>query len=159
VSFLGGALVGAVVGLGAGVLLGRRGRSGTSNAGAIAIVIAAVALVASGVALSRSGRKEPATSAAVAIVAGTTTTTTSPTVAASTTTPGTATDATVSVPNVVGSGRDDAVTTLEKIGLKPSVETLSLANVPDGFVISQSPLPAAVVTVGSTVSLVVSSAT
>ena len=48
---------------------------------------------------------------------------------------------------------------LKNAGLKVSVETLSLSNVPSGFVISQTPLPAALVTAGSTVSLVVSAAT
>ena len=64
----------------------------------------------------------------------------------------------VSVPAVVELPRDAATAAVERVGLTPKVMTVSLANVPRGFVISQSPLPGALVPKGSTVSLVVSGA-
>jgi PASTA domain len=171
-SFVGGALFGAAIGLGGGVILARRRRSGVdadstghsrarrtrSDRGAVAIVMAGLALAVSGVALVRSNRHDGVTASA----AGTTITspsTTAPARTASPTTPVGSGAATVAVPNVVGLARSTAEASLQKAGLKASVETLPLANVPAGFVISQSPLPAALVTVGAPVSLVVSGAT
>jgi hypothetical protein len=163
-SFLGGALVGVVIGLGAGLLFGRSSRPDGSNRGGIAIVMAALALIASGIAVARSGSHDHTTAAtgAVATQPAATTSTTGAALAPSTTpatAPGLVPGATVSVPQVVTFSRDAAVAALGKAGLKASVETLALANVPAGFVISQSPLPAAEVAVGTSVSLVVSSAT
>jgi hypothetical protein len=159
-SFLGGALVGGVLGLGAGVLFARRPpQPRGTNLGGVAIVIAALALMASGIALARSDRHDQTNATAPANVPSTST---SPTVAApapSTTTSSLSAASTVSVPNVVAQPTATATATLEHLGLKATVETLGLANVPAGFVISQSPLPAALVPVGSAVSLVVSSAT
>jgi len=159
-SFLGGALVGAVLGLGAGVLFARRQRQpDRTKLGGTAIAMAAVALIASGIALARSGRHDqtspanggPTTSTPLAATAPSSSTSTS------TTTPSLV--STASVPNVVGERTATATATLGHLGLKATVETLGLANVPAGFVISQSPLPAAVVPFGTAVSLVVSSAT
>jgi hypothetical protein len=155
-SFFGGALVGGVLGLGGGVLLARRQRPAGSHRGDLAIVMAAVALIASGIAIARSDRHNsttppaasPSPSTTIAAVPSTSTTASSLSLGA-----------TVSVPNVVAQSRASAEATLDNLGLKATVETLALANVPAGFVISQSPLPAAVVTVGTSVSLVVSSAT
>ena len=118
--------------------------------------MAALALAASGVALVRSDRRR---SAGASALAASPTSTTGAAPAASTTTSVTSGAATVSVPNVVGTARTNAEASLRNAGLKVSVETLSLANVPAGFVISQTPLPAAVVPIGATVSLVVSGAT
>jgi hypothetical protein len=180
-SFFGGAVVGVVAGLAAGILLARSragpssrrasgdgapGRS-SSGSGRVAIVMATVAIVVSGVALVRSGHTDHTSTTDTA-----TTTTGAPNgsnTSPSTTTPGGAAGApsttttlfvgaTVSVPNVVEMTKDAAVATLGNVGLKATVETLPLANVPPGFVISQSPLPSAQVTAGSPVSLVVSSA-
>jgi len=155
-SFFGGAVVGGVLGLGGGMLLARRQRPAGSNRGDVAIAIAALALIASGVAIARSDRHD-----ATSVLAGSPSpSTTSPAVSStSTTTSSLSLGATVSVPNVVAQSRATAMATLDNLGLKATVETLALANVPAGFVISQSPLPAAVVTVGTSVSLVVSSAT
>lgn len=154
-SFFAGAIVGGVLGLGGGMLLARRQPAGSTRGG-LAIVMAALALIASGIAIARSDRHNPAS-----VPAGSPSpSTTSPAVPlTSTTTSSLSLGATVSVPNVVAQSRATAMATLDNLGLKATVETLALANVPAGFVISQSPLPAAVVTVGTSVSLVVSSAT
>ena len=166
-SFLGGAIVGLVIGLLGGVILARPrradpeagppGRRSRSDWSGIAIAMAALALGASGVALVRSDRRRSNGSTAPAGSTPTSTTGVAP--ARPTTTTVTSGTATVSVPNVVGMARTNAEASLQDAGLKASVETLSLANVPAGFVISQTPLPAAVVPIGTTVSLVVSGAT
>jgi PASTA domain len=116
--------------------------------------ISAVALVVAGIALARSGG-HGRSAASSPTTTSSTTTTTVPEPAGSTT-PSTQLGGTVSVPNVVGTARNVAVATLEKAGLKVSVDTLALANVPPGFVISQNPLPAGLVMPGATVALVVS---
>ena len=165
-TFVAGALVGIVLGLGAGLALGRRTRSGTpADAGPMVgskewrggvTAIAAIALVVAAVALVQSNRHN---GNSVAAPPTTTTTSTAPQSAGSTTASSTPLGATVSVPNVVGSTRSVAIAALEKAGLKVSIDTLALANVPDGFVISQNPLPAAMLSPGSTVALVVSAST
>ncbi|HTD50033.1 MAG TPA: PASTA domain-containing protein [Acidimicrobiia bacterium] len=156
-SFVGGALVGGVLGLGAGALLGRRNRSDRTNLGAVAVTLAAVALIASGIAIARSGGHGPTTRATSAPTTSTAPPAPSTPTPTSTTIPSVA--STESVPNVVGQRTATATATLEHLGLRATVETLALANVPAGFVISQSPLPAALVPPGTAVSLVVSSAT
>jgi hypothetical protein len=173
-SFFGGAVVGVVVGLAVGVFLARRRTGASSRAatshgpsgrGLVAIAMATVALVVSGVALVRSGHNDHTSTTATTATTTTApnspgaTSTTAPAVGASSTTTTTLfLGATVTVPNVVEMTKDTAVATLGNVGLKATVETLPLANVPPGFVISQSPLPSAQVTAGSPVSLVVSSA-
>ena len=181
-SFFGGAVVGVVVGLAAGILVARsrarpsnRGVSGdgapgrsASGSGRVAIVMATVAIVVSGIALAHSSHSDhtsttntATTTTAAPSNSNSSPSTSAPTVAAggsSTTTTTLFLGATVTVPNVVEMTKDAAVATLGNVGLKATVETLPLANVPAGFVISQSPLPSAQVTAGSAVSLVVSSA-
>jgi hypothetical protein len=168
-SFLGGLVVGAAVGLSAGVLLARprrrdpegepgrsaRARRRSSNRSPATIVIAALALAASGVALARSNEHQaPTGPAATDTTAATTATGPLPT-APATTRPA-ASAATVSVPNVVGLDRATAEATLERVGLATSVSTLALSNVPAGFVVTESPPTAALVAKGTKISLVVS---
>ena len=148
--FVAGALVGAVLGFGAATIRARR----TGELG-VATILAAVALIVAAIALARSGGHDHV------VVAPTPTTTTSTTqvAASSTTTSTTQVAPTVSVPNVVGQARQQAVTALVAAGLRVSIDTLALANVPPGFVISQNPLPAGIVARGTTILLVVSAAT
>ena len=157
-TFLGGALVGVLIGFGAAILLTLRGgkhRGDGPRPGArrsVPTVLAALALVVAAAAFVRSGRHDGR-----ADTGGSTTTSTTARDTAPTTTPVTAPRATVSVPNVVGLARETAVEKLQNAGLHATFAALTLSNVPPGFVISQSPLPGGLVAPGAAVSLVVSS--
>jgi cytoskeletal protein RodZ len=156
--FVAGALAGGVVGLGAGVILQRRaGRAGVIERRGFATALAMVALVVAAVALANSDRRGAHTGDAAAVSSATTATTTS-TPATATTSTSTTPTGLISVPNVEHLSRSDAVPILERAGLKVSIESLPLADVPAGFVISQSPLPGAMAPAGATVALVVSAA-
>jgi hypothetical protein len=62
----------------------------------------------------------------------------------------------VRVPNVLRLPEASALTILSHAGLTANVDTISLANVPAGFVMSQSPLPETTASAGTTVNLQVS---
>ena len=64
----------------------------------------------------------------------------------------------VSVPNVVGLTRADALLALADAGFAVHETSLATASVPNGFVVSQSPYPATELPKGSSVGLVVSAA-
>jgi hypothetical protein len=163
--FLAGAIAGCVVGVVAGALLQRRsGRSNFLDGRGVAMTIAVIALLVAAVALAESerARHDDHRPAAAAVTTTTITGVHSGNEAASstTTTGKTAPAGLVSVPNVSHPPleRKDAVAILKRAGLEVSIESLPLSNVPSGFVISQNPLPAAMATAGSTVTLVVSAA-
>ena len=170
--FVGGALVGLVIGAAATLLVVRRsGRANLLEGRGLAVSIAAVALVVAAIALANthhaggnSAAAPPATSPPTAAPSAAPTTTTAGTSPAtsSTTTASTPTGEVptgeVTVPKVEALTRAEAVPILEHAGLKVSIETLSLSNVPPGFVISQSPLPGATTAAGTVVALVVSAA-
>jgi serine/threonine-protein kinase len=119
----------------------------------VAGVIATTALALGALALVRgAGNDRPPTPPATTAPAVVTT------VAPSTTTPRSAPVHTVGVPNVVGLTRADALVALEDAGFAVHVDSMALGSVPDGFVVSQSPLPSAQLRKGSTVALVVSAA-
>jgi len=122
----------------------------------VTFVIATVALVMAAVALSRSNdRTQPATggsSAATTISAATTPATTAP----APSTPLTTAVTTVTVPNVVGMSRTDAISTLAHAGLEANEESLNLGNVQPGYVVAQAPPPESVLSPGSKVSITVS---
>jgi hypothetical protein len=126
--FVAGAIVGGVAGLVAGAILQRR------SAG-------------SSVLESRS----------LATATNVTTTTAAPSSTTEATT-STTFGRLVTVPNVSRLARKDAEAALKRAHLEVNIETLPLANVPPGFVLSQNPLPEAKTTAGSTVTLVVSAA-
>jgi PASTA domain len=158
--FLAGLIVGCVVGLGAGIVLQRRAGASTLLAGAgFATVIAMTALVVAAVALARSDSRHGPAPVGSAVASASTASTTTTAARATTTTTSTAhPSGLVSVPNVEHLARAEAVSILEHAGLKVSIESLPLANVPAGYILSQSPLPAAMTTAGATVALVVSAA-
>jgi serine/threonine-protein kinase len=79
-------------------------------------------------------------------------------VASSTTTPRPTPVHEVSVPNVIGLTRPGALVALADAGFGAHVTSMAMSSVPDGFVVSQSPLPATQLQKGSTVALVVSAA-
>jgi hypothetical protein len=117
-------------------------------------VIAATALAVGVLALVRGSGSDsrpptPSTTAAPVVTTA---------VVPSTTTPRRAPVHTVSVPNVVGLARVAALAALQDAGFAARVDTLPLPSVPAGFVVSQSPLPAAEIRKGATVALVVSAA-
>jgi hypothetical protein len=62
----------------------------------------------------------------------------------------------VSVPNVVGLTQPAAVLTLADAGFAVHETSMAMASAPDGFVVSQSPLPGTQLPNGSSVALVVS---
>jgi PASTA domain-containing protein len=154
VAFLLGALLGGAIGFTAGFLVLSRRGAAIARTPAAALGVGTLALVVAVVALARSSpgtRTEVRTIAApppstATTSASTTTTTTAPR------------DAMVVVPSVQGLQRDAATAELQAVGLKVSLESISLANVPSGHVISQTPLPDSTVPVGTTVQLVVSAA-
>ena len=157
--FVGGALAGVVLGLGAGALLQRRaGRPNFAEGRGLATTVALIALLVAAVALANSGR---ARDRGVVAAAAASTPTAPPHQASTSTTtsrPADRSSGLVTVPNVERIARAEAVTKLERAGLKVTIESLPLSNVPAGFVISQSPLPNALTTAGATVTLVVSAA-
>lgn len=163
--FVAGALAGLVAGVAAGMLMQRRaGGSNLAQSRGFATAVAMVALIVAAIALARSDRGSGRSAATTPAA------TTSPTTAASTgggepatTTTTTAIGSTepsgvVSVPNVEHLSRSEAIPILQHAGLKVSIETLALSNVPANFVISQTPLPGAMTTPGTTVTLVISAA-
>jgi len=157
--FVGGAIAGGVVGLVAGALLQRRaGRSSFVESRGLATTIALIALVVAAVALAASAR-DRGTSAGTAPAPSATTAGTSSASSTTTTVP-TEPTGLVTVPNVSHPPRTqkDAVAILRRAHLEVGIDTLALANVPPGFVISQNPLPEATTTAGSTVTLVISAA-
>lgn len=162
--FFAGVVAGGAVGLLTGAVLPRRGGSSVVAGRNFATALAVAALVVASVALARSdrgsggsavaGNASPTTTAG----AGATTTTGAAGATSTTTTTitGTQSSGPVTVPNVQTLSRADAVSTLERLGLKVSIETLPLANVPPGFVLTQAPLPGATTTAGALVTLEVS---
>jgi hypothetical protein len=62
----------------------------------------------------------------------------------------------LSVPNVVGLTRADALLALADGGFEVHVSSVALSSVPNGFVVSQSPPPGTQIPKGSSVALVVS---
>jgi hypothetical protein len=165
--FVGGAVAGCVVGLVAGALLQRRFANASVLAGrGVALTIALIALLVAGVALANSERDRDGNRVPLAAVAAGTGTSAATAGAPSSTAPGSSTTSSappsrlVSVPNVSHPPlqRNEAVAILKRAGFEVNVETLPLANVPAGFVLSQNPLPAAKAGAGSTVTLVVTAA-
>jgi len=121
----------------------------------VTFVIATVALVMAAVALSRSNdRTQPATSGSstATIPAATTSATTAP----ASSTPPTTAITTVTVPDVVGMSRADAISTLAHAGLGADEESLNLGNVQPGYVVAQAPPPESVLAPGAKVSITVS---
>jgi PASTA domain len=122
---------------------------------ALPVIVALLALVVASVALVESTHSHGGrTSAAAATV-----TTTVPALAPSSTAP--TTDAAtaggdVRVPNVLRLPEKNAVTILTQAGFQASVDSISLANVPAGYVMSQSPLPDSTAPPGTTVNLQIS---
>jgi len=168
--FLAGAIAGGVVGLVAGALLQRRaggsriveGRGLATTIALLALLVAAGALAAGARDLDDSGDSVPAASAATTTTPTTAgTTTSSPSSTSSTTTTGPAgPTGLVTVPNVSNPPRTrtDAEAILKRAHLQVTVQSVPLSNVPPGYVLSQTPLPEAKTTAGSTVTLVVSAA-
>jgi beta-lactam-binding protein with PASTA domain len=164
--FVAGALIGLVAGAAATLGLLRRNTSARVLEGrGLVLVIATVALVVAGIALADSNRGHGAAAPAPTTVppAPTTTSAAPTTGASSTPVSSTATVTTpptgaVTVPKVESLSRAEAVPILERAGLKVSIETLPLSNVPPDYVISQSPLPGATANAGTVVVLVVSAA-
>jgi len=168
--FLAGAIAGGVVGLVAGALLQRRaggsriveGRGLATTIALLALLVAAVALAAGARDRDDSGDSVPAASAATTTTpttAGTTTSSPSSTSSPTTTGPAGPTGL-VTVPNVSNPPRTrtDAEAILKRAHLQVNVQSVPLSNVPPGYVLSQTPLPEAKTTAGSTVTLVVSAA-
>jgi len=168
--FLAGAIAGGVVGLVAGALLQRRaggsriveGRGLATTIALLALLVAAGALAAGARDRDDSGDSVPAASAATTTTPTTAgTTTSSPSSTSSTTTTGPAgPTGLVTVPNVSNPPRTrtDAEAILKRAHLQVIVQSVPLSNVPPGYVLSQTPLPEAKTTAGSTVTLVVSAA-
>jgi len=168
--FLAGAIAGGVVGLVAGALLQRRaggsriveGRGLATTIALLALLVAAGALAAGARDRDDSGDSVPAASAATTTTPTTAgTTTSSPSSTSSTTTTGPAgPTGLVTVPNVSNPPRTrtDAEAILKRAHLQVNVQSVPLSNVPPGYVLSQTPLPEAKTTAGSTVTLVVSAA-
>ena len=155
-TFAVGLLVGCGAAVAVGLLVARFWRGSDRAKGPdLTTWLAAVALVLSIVALVRSGRDSPTPTAEP--TPPSTATAPAPTAPLPTTTVTTA-RATVEVPNLVGLPRAIAVQRVQGLGLQSDVETLALASTPSGYVVSQTPLPASRLPVGSTVVLVVSSA-
>ena len=160
--FFAGAIAGAVIGLIAGALLQRRGGSGFFAGRGFATAVAVLALVVAAVALARSDHNpSPGTATPVTAAPATAATTTTAAAATTTTLAGSPTTGSqpggpITVPQVQTLSRADAVGMLERLGLKVSIETLPLSNVPAGFVLSQSPLAGATVPKGTLVTLEVS---
>jgi PASTA domain len=124
------------------------------NLRAVAGVVAVTALAVGGLVLVRGSgndRTPPTPSS-------TTPPTTARAVASSTTTSRPAPVHTVSVPNVIGLTRAAALGALTDAGFEVHITSIALSSVPDGFVVSQSPLPATQIRKGSNVALVVSAA-
>ena len=116
-------------------------------------VVGAVVVVAAALAIAAFATRSHTTRTRVSP-----TTTTSAAPSTSTSNPPTSTRPrpTVTVPNVIGNERAAAVAALTKLGLAANVTTLANANLPGGFVLSQSPVTGTLVTPGTTVLLVVS---
>ncbi|MDQ1510441.1 MAG: hypothetical protein QOG50_2285 [Actinomycetota bacterium] len=159
--FLAGAIAGGVLGLVAGAVLQRRaGGSSLVESRGVATTIALIALLVAAGALAAARDREDS-GGSVRAASATTATTAGPTSTSSTTTtvPAVPTGL-VTVPNVSHPplSRKDAVAILKRAHLAVSIESLVLSNVPAGYVLTQSPLPEAKTTAGSTVTLVVSAA-
>jgi hypothetical protein len=155
--FVAGAIVGGVAGLVAGAILQRRSAGSSvleSRSLATAIALLALAVAAGALANSERDRDHGTASATATNVTTTTAVPSSTTEATTSTTFGRL----VTVPNVSRLARKDAEAALKRAHLEVNIETLPLANVPPGFVLSQNPLPEAKTTAGSTVTLVVSAA-
>jgi len=119
---------------------------------AVAGVLVVTALAVGALALMRgNGNDSPAPAPS---------TTTPPTTARAAVLPSTTTRPapvrTVSVPTVVGLTRAAALVTLTDAGFEVHIASMALASVPEGFVVSQSPLPGTQAPKGSSVALVVS---
>jgi hypothetical protein len=121
---------------------------------ALPLIVSLLALLLSVVALAESSRHRQSNNTTIA-VSPTLPPTTVP-VASSTSTTQPAPGSVVEVPNVLRLSESNAATILTRAGLRMSVETLTLSNVPSGYVLSQSPLPEATAPAGSTVNLIVS---
>jgi hypothetical protein len=150
-----GVFLGCVAGLAAAMALGVGGRS-VFNRQAVPMIVSLVALVVGGVALVEStrsqGHETPAGLPVVSTVPATTSTTSVPAAAPD----GAAGAGVVRVPSVRGLTEATALSLLQKAGLQSNVDAIPLANVPAGYVITQSPLPESTAPPGTTVNLQVS---
>jgi len=157
--FVAGAIAGVVVGLVLGAGLQRRSAgSSLFESRALATAVALIALVVAAAALANSERDRSQTGGNASVASAPTTTGTTTATASTTTTAETPGDTLVIVPNVSHPPltRADAEAALKRAHFAVTVQTLRLANVPSGFVISQNPLPESTATAGSTVTIVVS---
>lgn len=127
------------------------------------MAIAVAALIVAIVALVRSGHTSDARSTNSAHIDASDSPSTSPAPSSSAPTPGPSSTTssvftTVTVPNVTGLSQSDAVTQLQRAGLRTQVRPLALRSVPAGFVVEQSPIAFSTTTSGAVVVLGVSSA-
>jgi hypothetical protein len=122
----------------------------------VPVIIALVALVVGSVALVESTRSHGSTAAAGVPSPTTVSPTTTPVTSPPSTTPVTAPSGDLKVPNVLRLTENDALAKLSQAGFQASVETIALANVPSGYVMSQAPLPDSTAPPGTTVSLQIS---
>jgi hypothetical protein len=150
-----GVFLGCVAGLVAAITLGLPGRAGL-NRQAVPTIVSLLALVVGGVALVESTRSHEHDAPAGASVASTVPVTDSTTSVPTTPPQGTDGTSLVRVPDVLKMRETDALSILAKAGFQTSVDALPLANVPAGYVMSQSPLPESNAPTGTTVNLQVS---
>jgi hypothetical protein len=122
-------------------------------------LIAVAALIIAIVALARSGQHD-SKATTVATVPATVPTTTGAPAATSSTSSTTSTTVLrqVTVPKVVGLSQEAAIAALQGSGLRSHVQMLPLANVPPGFVVTQSPGAFETTTSGAIIALGVSGA-
>jgi PASTA domain len=127
-------------------------------------VIAVAALIIAIVALVRSGHTSQtrSTSTASGDASDSPSTSPAPSSSASTAGPPSSTTSTVfttvTVPNVIGLSQSNAVTQLQRAGLRTQVRPLPLKSVPPGFVVEQTPIAFSTTSSGAVVVLGVSSA-
>ena len=150
-----GVFLGCVAGLVAAMTLGVAGRS-VFNRQAVPMIVSLLALVVGGVALVESTRSRGHDAPAGLPVVST-----APAAKATTSVPSTAPEDAVAaglvrVPNVLRLPEATALSLVRKAGLVTNVDSIALANVPAGYVMSQSPLPESTAPPGTTVNLQVS---
>ncbi len=151
-----GVFIGCVAGLVAALALSLPDRMFFAKQ-TVPIIIALVALVLGSVALVESTRSHDSNPAPAAIATATTVPPAPPTSSAATPTTGARDpNGDIQVPNVLKLKEADALSIIQQSGLQSNVDTISLANVPSGFVMSQSPLPGSTAPPGTTVNLQIS---
>jgi hypothetical protein len=157
VLFAVGVFIGCVAGLVAALALSLPDRMFFAKQ-TVPVIIALAALVVGSVALVESTRSRGSTASAIAPPPTTTTVPSPPSSvpAPPSTTGVTAPSGDLKVPNVLRLTENDALTTLSHAGFQANVESIALANVPSGYVMSQAPLPESSAPPGTTVSLQVS---